>query len=267
MRRRQNIVNGRPNLGLHEVSAGRFLQHASNPITRRGFVHSLTFAVPIGRFRAALEQKADDPDLLPAGPFRPAAATPCRLNGKMQRRRPRLVRLSRIGAGVYQRSYGRQRSCSDGSVQRRDAAAVQRIGICSNRREVVNCFGLRCRVPVIGVRGVMQRFRSASISRSAVGSVCNQELSNRAPKCRRGHVERCIAAIEIVTDIRKEEVGGCLSRRADLGRGRGQSRSACHPARHFVETPAHDEPNEIKEGLVHPISRSILTSSKARAEI
>jgi hypothetical protein len=63
----------------------------------------------------------------------------------------------------------------------------------------------------------MQWFCASSISRSAVGSVRDQELGNWAPKCRRSHVESRIAAIEVVTDIGKEETGGCLSRRANLG--------------------------------------------------
>ncbi len=232
-------------------SAPRFTdQQASNPITRRSFVHLFTFAVAIGRPRAALEQKADDADLLLARPLRTGAAAPCGLNGKMQRRRPSLVRLPWIGAGVYQRSYRGHRPCSDGSVQRRDTGAVQRIGTCSNSCEVLNYFSLRSRVPVISVRRVMQRFRSSSISRPAVGAVRNQELGNRAAECRRSHVESRIAAIEIVTDIGKEEVGGCLSRRADLGRSRGESGSACHTAGHLVKRPADDEPNKIKESCV-----------------
>ena len=96
----------------------------------------------------------------------------------------------------------------------------------------------------------MQRFRSSSISRPAVGSARNQDFGNRAPKCRRRHVESRIATIEIVTDIGKGEVGGCLSRRADLAGCRRQSRSACHTAGHLVDRPAYDEPNEIKEGCV-----------------
>jgi hypothetical protein len=198
------------------VLASRFLQQASNPITRRSFVHFFTFAVLIGRLRATLEQKADDADLLLTCLLRTGAASPGGLNRKMQRRRASLVRLPRIGTGVYQRSYGGQRSCSDGSVQRCDAGTVQRIGICSNRCEVLDYFSLRSRVPVIGVPRVMQRFRSSSISRSGVGSVRNQELGNRAPKCRRSHMEGRIAAIQIVTDIGKEEVCGSLPGRADL---------------------------------------------------
>jgi hypothetical protein len=238
------------------VSASRLLQQTSNPITRRSFVHSFTAGVPIGRPRTALEEQADDADLLLACLLRAAAATPGGLNGKVQRRRSRFVRLSRIGPGVYQRSYGGQRSCSDSPVQRRDAAAVHRIGICPNRCEVLDCFGLRSRVPVIGVRRVMQRFRSSPISRSAVGSVRNQELGNRAPKCRCRHVERRIAAIEIVTDIGNEEVEDSLSRRADLGRCRSESRSVGQTAGHLVKRPAYDEPNEVKEDSVRVPHRS-----------
>ena len=237
------------------VSANGLLQDALNPIAGRRFVHLLPFSVPIGRPRAALEQKGDDADLLLPCRLRTGAATPCGLNGKVQWRRPGLVRLTRVGTGFHQCSHGGQRSCSDRSVQGCNAGIVQRIGICSHRCEVGDCFSLRSRVPVIGVRRVMQWLCASSISRSAVGSVRDQDLGNRAPKCRRRHVESRIAAIEIVTDIFEEEVGGCLSRRADRGRRRGQGRRACQTAGHLVKRPAYDEPNEIKEGGVCSLHR------------
>ena len=83
----------------------RFLQQAQNPIARRSLVHLFTFAVPIGRPRAALEQEPDDAGLLLACPLRTAAGLACGLNGQMERHRPGLVRLPQIGAGVYQRPY------------------------------------------------------------------------------------------------------------------------------------------------------------------
>jgi hypothetical protein len=94
----------------------------------------------------------------------------------------------------------------------------------------LNGVGLASRVPVIGVGRVMQRFRPSSISRPAVGSVRNQQFSNRAPECRGSHVESRIATIEIVTDLGKEEIESFLSRRAGLGRCRRQSGRAFHAA-------------------------------------
>jgi hypothetical protein len=169
------------------------------------------------------------------------------LNGKMQRRRSSLVALSRIGTGVYQRAYGGQGSCSDGPVQRRDAGAVRRIGIRSNRCEVLDCFSLGGWIPMIGVRRVVQWLRSSAIFRSAVGPVRNEQFGYGAPECRGSHVESGVAAIEVMTDVGEEKGGGALSHRADLGRCRSQSRNPGHPAGHLLNRPACNESNEIKE--------------------
>ena len=57
-----------------------------------------------------------------------------------------------------------------------------------------------------------------------------------------------VVFMKIVTDIVQEVVGGRLSRRADVGRRRSESRSALETAGHLVKRSAYDEPNEIKEG-------------------
>jgi hypothetical protein len=72
----------------------------------------------------------------------------------------------------------------------------------------------------------MKWFRSASIPRSAIGSMRNQEFCNRAPKCRGRHVESRIAAIEVVSDLDEEKGRRQLPRRALVGSRSGKTRIA-----------------------------------------
>jgi hypothetical protein len=58
---------------------------------------------------------------------------------------------------------------------------------------------------VVGIRRVVQRLRSSAIFRSAVGPTRDQEFCNPAPKCGGSHVERCVARIEVVSDVGEEK--------------------------------------------------------------
>jgi hypothetical protein len=50
----------------------------------------------------------------------------------------------------------------------------------------------------------MKGLRASTIFRSAIGSMRNQKFRNFTPKCPGGHVERRVARIEIVSEIRKD---------------------------------------------------------------
>ncbi len=90
-------------------------------------------------------------------------------------------------------------------MQRRHAGAIQRVGVRANRDQVLDDLDLFRGKPPVGVGGVMKRLCSSAVLRSAIGSTRNQELRDRAPKCRRGHMQRRIAGIEVMSDFREEE--------------------------------------------------------------
>ena len=97
----------------------------------------------------------------------------------------------------------------------------------------------------------MKWFRSASILRSAPGSVRHQELRNRAPKCRSSHVESGVARIKVVSDVGEEKGRGLLTCSALVGRRRREGRTAGQTPGHLVDVPVHDHADEIKKDGGH----------------
>jgi hypothetical protein len=62
----------------------------------------------------------------------------------------------------------------------------------------------------------MKRLRPATIPRSAIGSMLDQEFRNRPPKCRGSHVESGVARVEVMSDVGEEERSGFLTPRTHL---------------------------------------------------
>src|SRR3954466_16088137 len=82
-------------------------EHCSNPFTGHYLIDLLAPRILVGQFGPTFEQELDDVGLLPTCLVRTATPAPRVLNGKVQRRRGRLVRLPRSGAAVQQRADGR----------------------------------------------------------------------------------------------------------------------------------------------------------------
>jgi hypothetical protein len=142
------------------------------------------------------------------------------LNGKMQRGGSGLVWPLRIRPAVHERPNGSQRPRSHGPMQGRHARAIQDVGICANRDEVLNGLCLRDRIPPVRVSRVMERLRSSAVPRPAVRSIRDQEYRHLTPKCRSGHMQGRVARIEVVSDVREVEGRTLLACRAHGGRRR-----------------------------------------------
>jgi len=223
------------------------------------------FASPVlvGHLCAAFQQQPDDAALLFTRVRRAAPSSPGGLNGKMQGRRPRLVWPPCARPAIQEGSYSRQRPRPHSSVQGRHAGAIQGVGIRPNRQEVLDRLSLSGRFPSVGVGRVVKRFRASTIFRPAIGSVRHQQLRDRAPKCRGSHVERCVARIEVVSDVGEEECRCLLTCSAHIGGHRRKSRTASQTPGYLVEVAIDDHPDEIKKDRAHRSRRFRVRSTSA----
>jgi hypothetical protein len=187
------------------LASARIHEQGSNPLAGRSLMHLFALSIPVGRLCAALQEESDDAGLLLTRLRGTAPSSPGGLNGKVQGRGPRLVRQPRVRPAIKERSYGRQRPRSHSSVQGRHAGAIQGVGICANRREVLDRLSLCRRIPSVGVGRVVKRFCPSPISRAAIGSARDQELRNRTPKCGGSHVKSRIARVQVVSDVDEEK--------------------------------------------------------------
>ena len=133
------------------------------------------------------------------------------MNGEVKRRRSVLVPLPRVRAAIKQRPHGSRRSRSHRPVQGGDAAAIDGIGIGTNRHKVLDHVSLGRRIPSIGVRRVMKGFRASAILRSTIGSARNQAFRKRTPKRRGRDMQRSIAGIHVVNDFGEKKGCGLLT--------------------------------------------------------
>jgi hypothetical protein len=97
----------------------------------------------------------------------------------------------------------------------------------------------------------MKRLCASAISRSAIGSVRDQELRNRTPKCCGSHVESRVARIKVMSDFGVEKGRGALTCSTCVGRRRRKSRTRSQAPGQLVEVPVDDNANEIKKDRGH----------------
>lgn len=231
--------------------AGHSDEQGSNPLTPCRLTHLSTSSIFVVRAGAAFQQQPDDARLLLACLLRTAPSSPSGLNGEVQGRRPSLIWRSRVCTTIQQRSDRGQRPCSHSSVQGRHAGAIQGVGICANRQEVLDRLSLRRRIPAVGVRRVVKGFGSATILRAAIRPVRNKEFCDPTAKRGGSHMQSRVAGVKVVSDFAEKEGRCVLARSADFGRCNGKRGIGPQPARHFVDVAIHDLANEIEKDRFH----------------
>ncbi len=231
--------------------AGHSDEQGSNPLTPCRLTHLSTSSIFVVRAGAAFQQQPDDARLLLACLLRTAPSSPSGLNGEVQGRRPSLIWRSRVCTTIQQRSDRGQRPCSHSSVQGRHAGAIQGVGICANRQEVLDRLSLRRRIPAVGVRRVVKGFGSATILRAAIRPVRNKEFCDPTAKRGGSHMQSRVAGVKVVSDF-AEEKGRCfLACSANVRRRSGKRGIGRQAVGHFVDLAIHDKSNEIKKGRLH----------------
>lgn len=114
-------------------------------------------------------------------------------------------------------------------MQRRHTTSVQRVRISARFDEIRDHVTLCHRIPVLPagtpVRGVVERFRSPSVTSADVGASRNERLGEFSSMRGSSDMQRRVAAVHVVTDRSKEVRLGIMAARPDT------NRTACEIAR------------------------------------
>jgi hypothetical protein len=136
------------------------------------------------------------------------------LSCEKQRCRAVPVGGTRVSATIDERPYGRGAAIAHGTVQRSDAALVDRIRVGASPDEPGNDLRLGTRIPCRQARptinGIVKGLRAASVPRANVRAPGDQLLGDAYLICRCRDMQGGIALVDVVQDLAEKVLFGGL---------------------------------------------------------